>query len=317
MSKQIGKSANRQLALLQSGRLSVDDAIALNEELERAEAEEAVRAPDTIRRRLIEMQGEDTPPLSHFEELCYKELEGELAPEERHELDEVCQSFSHYANIRASIRQTRLVVPAGIIFPNKERLKRRRQLLSIHLLWKSAAIAACLFLFVVLGGNLFDYQPGSPIKVEYSLASVAPSVKRQANKVVTDNPLPDAKTSQRRPPRTATQIARSTDVLPESSLLPDPSYFSIPSLDVNEEPPQLLPLSTFAVVLVSDRNSELQLALRPSDPAAFHDWESIMFEEEIAQFESEMQELDERLPKPERPFAVKFIDFLITQLAQR
>ena len=41
-----------------------------------------------------------------------------------------------------------------------------------------------------------------------------------------------------------------------------------------------------------------------------------MLEDDVAEFEEQMQELHENLPKPERPFGVKFIDFVITQLAQ-
>lgn len=302
---------DKRLEQLRSGILNAEEALRINDELEQAaNTIETGSVSSSMLARLKNIR-EANPQLSHFEELCYKELEGELSPEERGELEDACQTFSHYAQIRTSILQTRLVVPTNITFPHKNRLKHRESIGFVHQVWRAVAVAACLFLFVVLGGNLFDHQAHVPIVAELPKPVLPESVTEQtvtAPPRVTELAQVSTNiiTSQTRPQSTVPQIAQLSYVRAVT-----------PNKNNEIEPLILTPRATVKVTLMSSSNDELLVASKPIDPLAFHDWESIMFEEEIAQFETEMQELQENLPDADRPFAIKFFDFVITQLAQR
>ena len=302
---------DKRLEQLRSGILNAEEALRINDELEQAaNTIETESVSSSMLARLKNIR-EANPQLSHFEELCYKELEGELSPEERGELEDACQTFSHYAQIRTSILQTRLVVPTNITFPHKNRLKHRESIGFVHQVWRAVAVAACLFLFVVLGGNLFNHQALSPIVADVSKPAISENITEQttlAQPSITKLAQSSANVikTQTHPPASVPQIAQRSN---ERTVTPN-----------KNEDLELLVLAsraTVKVTLMPSGNDELLVASKPIDPLAFHDWESIMFEEEIAQFETEMQELQENLPDTDRPLAIKFFDFVITQLAQR
>ena len=313
MSMQNEQRDDLLLARLRSGLLSAEEALALNEELEQEDVHAAgsVAIPSAVRTRLKAIQTEELQPLSRFEELCYKELEGELSPNEKQELDAACEAFPRYAQMRVSILQTRLVVPTNIVFPHKERLKHHEQQLFVPLLWKSVAAAACLFLFIVLGSNLFDYQAQTPIVAEMRVPEPV-QVTIQQNTIPQQSVVtPSVATTE--PALVLVEISPTTMPVVEQN-----QRQSVPLTEAQiPETTSLQPLTTLSAMAMLRSDSELLIASKAPDLSAFHDWETIMLEDEIAQFEEEMQELHENLPQPERPLAVKFIDFVITQLAQR
>ena len=304
---------DQRLARLRSGLLSAEEALALNEELER---EDSITAATTgsssaMRARLKAIRSEDDAPLSHFEELCYKELEGELTLHEAQELEEICRTYSRYAQIRTAILQTRLVAPSDIVYPHKERLKRHEPIVA-PLFWKAVAAAACLLLFVLLGGNWFDYQPQTPIVAEFP--SSKPTKRIEA---ITPDEVPAQSVATKQATKSDTPSVAPAIALPMAEQGVEQSGQVTAS--VGEPLPALmplLPLPTLDALSVLRQNDALLIASKTPDLDAFHDWETIMLEDDVAEFEEQMQELHENLPKPERPFGVKFIDFVITQLAQ-
>ncbi len=296
---------DQRLARLRSGLLSAEEALALNEELEREESV-TTGATSAMRARLKAIRSEDDAPLSHFEELCYKELEGELTLHEAQELDDVCRTYSRYAQIRTAILQTRLVAPSDIVYPHKERLKRHEPIVA-PLFWKAVAAAACLLLFVLLGGNWFDHQPQKPIVAEFP--SSKPTKRIEA---ITPDEVPAQSVATKQATKSDTPSVAPAIALPMAEQGVEQSGQVTAS--VGEPLPALmplLPLPTLDALSVLRQNDALLIASKTPDLDAFHDWETIMLE-----FEEQMQELHENLPKPERPFGVKFIDFVITQLAQ-
>ena len=189
---------------------------------------------------------------------------------------------------------------------------KRHEPIVAPLFWKVVAAAACLLLFVLLGGNWFDHQPQKPIVAEYP--SSKPTKRIEA---ITPDEVPAQSVATKQATKSDTPSVAPAIALPMAEQGVEQSGQVTAS--VGEPLPALmplLPLPTLDALSVLRQNDALLIASKTPDLDAFHDWETIMLEDDVAEFEEQMQELHENLPKPERPFGVKFIDFVITQLAQ-
>lgn len=314
MSMQNGKElTNPTLSSLRSGRLSAEEALALHEQLECDALEmEGIVTPAMLCDRLRAIPIDEQPPLSSFELLCYRELEGELSSTELHELEEVCATFPRYAQLRDSILRTRLTIPTQVVFPNKERLKRKEVLVFAPILRRSFVAAAALILFVLLANSLFGPKPPM-VQVAENLrpAPVRPVDAQQYEELEFAHVV--------LPKETIKNVSTTSAALPTlSTSLPDVEASALPlSEDIMSSQPEPLTNLT-SIVAMASPEYELQIAVKSNDPAAFHDWETIMLNDEVAQFEEEMRALQQKLPPKQEPrFAVKVINFVITQLAKR
>ena len=314
------------LERLRSGNLSAEEALALNDALEHLEEEEmptlaptdevsGAGATPSFKMRL-KRPVQEQMPLSAFERLCYKELEGELADAERQELDDITTRYPHYAQQREAILRTKLVVPTEIVYPYKERLKHTPTSVAWRpLLWKGLSVAACLFFVLWIGLQQLD-RPLVPIAdVARCLRTETPIDHQEAAlHSHQDVPLGGRENEILQPHLAEVPTGHpdkiATDNQPVLAHQVEPQQTKHERVD-NE---RLAPLPSLAVNAYA---TERLLALESRDPMPelYHDWEAIAAEEEVEAFENEVKSFQRQL-RPERPLRTIFLDYVV-QLASR
>ena len=304
------KSIEQQLLeQLRSGTLTPEEALALNEELEQASDIVESLENSGLKKELLQgvrslsMGGRDS--LTAFERLCYRELDADLSAAEQAELTEILATYPTYARLYAEIRCTRLHPSLAEVYPHKERLKHKPVLVFSHTLWRVTAVAATLLLVIMLGNSLLnlkldlsvdralllqtaEHTPALP--TEHREAEVLPTETSTATPVLLHKPkLKEGETVTSEPKSVAEPIS--------APLL---ARVAVPEVCIPRE--MLLP--------------PMIMRYRDPMPEAYHDWEEIMLAEEVENFENDVDELRDNL-RDERPFSVKFLDFVVTQLAAR
>lgn len=343
------------LARLRSGNLTAEEALALNDTLEHFEEEAhpidtAVEGAPSARLKMrLKRPVQEQMPLSHFEQLCYKELEGELSATERQELDDITTHYPRYAQQREAILRTKLAVPTEIVYPYKERLKHYPAPIDWRsLVGRGVAVAACLFFVLWIGVKQLD-RLSTPVADELRWAYTQPSrvVEKveETTTVAVATPAvriaqhPSAVPSQSaaalstiapvEAPTPTTEdsaveaVTTSTIALQESVAAQEASSVTggLATTSVAEvaheivtEDNELAPLPSLPIQAFS---SERTLAMESRDPMPelYHDWELITAEEEVEAFESEVKSFQKKL-RPERPLRAKFVDYVL-ELAAR
>lgn len=305
------KSIEQQLLeQLRSGTLTPEEAMALNEELEQASDTVECLENSGLRKELL--QGVRSlslgvrDSLTHFERLCYRELDGDLSASEQAELTEILATYPTYARLYAEIRHTRLQPSPAEVYPHKERLKHEPVLVFSHTVWRVTAVAATLLLVITLGNSLLN------LKLDLS-------VDRTSLLQIAEH-TPAVLTEHREAEVLPTETSTATPVLLHKPKLKEgQTVTSEPNSSV-AEPIGAPLLARVAVPEVCIPREMLlpPMIMRYRDPMpeAYHDWEEIMLAEEVENFENDVDELRENL-RDERPFSVKFLDFVVTQLAAR
>ncbi len=296
------------LEQLRSGTLTPEEAMALNEELEQASDTVECLENSGLKKELL--QGVRSlslgvrDSLTHFERLCYRELDGDLSAAEQAELTEILATYPTYARLYAEIRRTRLQPSPAEVYPHKERLKHEPVLVFAHTIWRVTAVAATLLLVITLGNSLLNLKLDLSVD-RTSLLQIAehtpavPTEHREAEVLPTETSTsvllhkPKLKEGQ-----TVTSEPNSSVAEPISA--PLLARVAVPEVCIPRE--MLLP--------------PMIMRYRDPMPEAYHDWEEIMLAEEVENFENDVDELRENL-RDERPFSVKFLDFVVTQLAAR
>lgn len=327
------------LARLRSGALDVDEALALNDTLEHLEehpSEEALDEHPTssptqgiamnVKARL-KRPLQETRPLSSFEQLCYKELEGELSDAQKQELEEIISLYPQYAAQRIAILRTKLTVPTNIVYPYKERLKHYPTLFHWKtVLWKGMAVAACLFFVLWVGIShqtddtrivvaegaretqpqtqsltppLLSFSSPSSVDVKASLPRKDGVVTKPAGTteaVATINP----------------SVERPIDEEPTATMVESPVHYAFTEVGRAEMDEAQLALVPLASLPVQRFSTNWTLALEPRDPMpeVYHDWEAIAAQDELAAFEKEMKALKKTV-RPEPSLRAKFVDYVV------
>lgn len=346
------------LARLRSGNLTAEEALALNDTLEHFEEEAhqidtAVEgdtsAPSARLKMRLKRPVQEQMPLSHFEQLCYKELEGELSASERKELDDITTHYPRYAQQRDAILRTKLAVPTEIVYPYKERLKHYPAPIDWRsLVGRGVAVAACLFFVLWIGVKQLDRlstpvadelrwaytQPSRVVeKVEetttVAVATPAVRIAQHPSAVPSQSAAALSTTAPVEAPTPTTEdsaveaVTPSITALQESVAAPEASSVTggLATTSVAEvaheivtEDNELAPLPSLPIQPFS---SERTLAMESRDPMPelYHDWELITAEEEVEAFESEVKSFQKKL-RPERPLRAKFVDYVL-ELAAR
>ncbi len=345
------------LARLRSGNLTAEEALALNDTLEHfaedthpidTAVEGDTSAPSARFKMRLKRPVQEHLPLSHFEQLCYKELEGELSATERQELDDITTHYPRYAQQREAILRTKLAVPTEIVYPYKERLKHY----SAPMDWRSlvgrgVAVAACLFFVLWIGVKQLD-RLSTPVADALRWAYTQPSrvVENVEETTTVAVVTPTVRIAQRPtlvPPQSAAALSTASVEAPTPTTEDSAVEAVAPSVTAMEESvavPEALSgtggLATTSVAEVAhemvtegneltplpslpiqELSSERVLAMESRDPMPelYHDWELITAEEEVAAFESEVKSFQKKL-RPERPLRAKFVDYVL-ELAAR
>ena len=303
------KSIEQQLLeQLRSGTLTPEEAMALNEELEQASDTVECLENSGLKKELL--QGVRSlslgvrDSLTHFERLCYRELDGDLTASEQAELTEILATYPTYARLYAEIRRTRLQPSPAEVYPHKERLKHEPVLVFSHTIWRVTAVAATLLLVITLGNSLLNLRLDLSVD-RTSLLQIAehtpavPTEHREAEVLPTETSTPVLLHKPKlKEGQTVTSEPNSSVAEPISA--PLLARVAVPEVCIPRE--MLLP--------------PMIMRYRDPMPEAYHDWEEIMLAEEVENFENDVDELRENL-RDERPFSVKFLDFVVTQLAAR
>ena len=303
------KSIEQQLLeQLRSGTLTPEEAMALNEELEQASDTVESLENSGLKKELLQgvrslsMGGRDS--LTVFERLCYRELDADLSAAEQAELSEILATYPTYARLYAEIRRTRLQPSLAEVYPHKERLKHEPVLVFSHTVWRVTAVAATLLLVITLGNSLLNLRLDLSVD-RTSLLQIAehtPAVlteHREAEVLPTETSTPVLLHKPKlKEGQTVTSEPNSSVAEPISA--PLLARVAVPEVCIPRE--MLLP--------------PMIMRYRDPMPEAYHDWEEIMLAEEVENFENDVDELRENL-RDERPFSVKFLDFVVTQLAAR
>ncbi|MGP1362209.1 MAG: hypothetical protein ACTTKZ_00820 [Bacteroides sp.] len=293
------------VAKLRSGDLSAEAACQLNELLEQLASEEENLCPGSLKVRLKSIPSNDVTNLgTNFEELCYEELEGTLSQQELEALYNQCAQHPQYARLHATILRTRCIAPLDIIYPNKERLKRHSVHLSFRWVGRVLSSAACLFLFVVLGGNLFDSTSEHDItSIHYkhelaqrypTLSCITPATELHTDKTISTTP----------------HLLKGD--LTESSAIEEQQ--GVDNLLIHE------PLERHSAFKPVRIDATQVLTYRAPQPELFQDWEQIALEDELLAFEEEMRELQNSKIKQEKDELTPlqtFLNFVYLQLAKR
>ena len=137
MKRYRGGSSNpdhEALERLQRAELGLEEALQLHSTLEAEEqAEQSGRAGRTstapvcserLRAALHQPGVGGNRPLSYFEELCLREMDGELSPEEQAELERLCGEYAIYARRRAVLEWIVFRPDTTIVYRQKASLKR-------------------------------------------------------------------------------------------------------------------------------------------------------------------------------------------------
>lgn len=296
------------LEQLRSGTLTPEEAMALNEELEQASDTVECLENSGLKKELL--QGVRSlslgvrDSLTHFERLCYRELDGDLSAAEQAELTEILATYPTYARLYAEIRRTRLQPSPAEVYPHKERLKHEPVLVFAHTIWRVTAVAATLLLVITLGNSLLNLKLDLSVD-RTSLLQIAehtpavPTEHREAEVLPTETSTPVLLHKPKlKEGETVTSEPNSSVAEPISA--PLLARVAVPEVCIPRE--MLLP--------------PMIMRYRDPMPEAYHDWEEIMLAEEVENFENDVDELRENL-RDERPFSVKFLDFVVTQLAAR
>ena len=296
------------LEQLRSGTLTPEEAMALNEELEQASDTVECLENSGLKKELL--QGVRSlslgvrDSLTHFERLCYRELDGDLSAAEQAELTEILATYPTYARLYAEIRHTRLHPSPAEVYPHKERLKHEPVLVFSHTIWRVTAVAATLLLVITLGNSLLNLKLDLSVD-RTSLLQIAehtpavPTEHREAEVLPTETSTPVLLHKPKlKEGQTVTSEPNSSVAEPISA--PLLARVAVPEVCIPRE--MLLP--------------PMIMRYRDPMPEAYHDWEEIMLAEEVENFENDVDELRENL-RDERPFSVKFLDFVVTQLAAR
>lgn len=296
------------LEQLRSGTLTPEEAMALNEELEQASDTVECLENSGLKKELL--QGVRSlslgvrDSLTHFERLCYRELDGDLSAAEQAELTEILATYPTYARLYAEIRRTRLQPSPAEVYPHKERLKHEPVLVFAHTIWRVTAVAATLLLVITLGNSLLNLKLDLSVD-RTSLLQIAehtpavPTEHREAEVLPTETSTPVLLHKPKlKEGQTVTSEPNSSVAEPISA--PLLARVAVPEVCIPRE--MLLP--------------PMIMRYRDPMPEAYHDWEEIMLAEEVENFENDVDELRENL-RDERPFSVKFLDFVVTQLAAR
>lgn len=346
------------LARLRSGDLTAEEALALNDTLEHFEEEAhpidtAVEGdPSTPSARLkmrLKRPVQEHLPLSHFEQLCYKELEGELSVTERQELDDITTHYPRYAQQRDAILRTKLAVPTEIVYPYKERLKHYPAPMDWRsLVGRGVAVAACLFFVLWIGVKQLD-RLSTPVADELRWAYTQPSrvvenVEKTTTLAVATPTVRIVQHPSVVPPQSAAALSTTAPVEAPTPTTEDSAVEaatpSVTAMEGNVAVPEALSvtggLATTSVAelaheMVTEDNelaplpslpiqelsSKRVLAMESRDPMPelYHDWELITAEEEVEAFESEVKSFQKKL-RPERPLRAKFVDYVL-ELAAR
>jgi len=296
------------LEQLRSGILTPEEAMAMNEELEQASDTVECLENSGLKKELL--QGVRSlslgvrDSLTHFERLCYRELDGDLTASEQAELTEILATYPTYARLYAEIRHTRLHPSPAEVYPHKERLKHEPVLVFSHTIWRVTAVAATLLLVITLGNSLLNLRLDLSVD-RTSLLQIAehtpavPTEHREAEVLPTATSTPVLLHKPKlKEGKTVTSEPNSSVAEPISA--PLLARVAVPEVCIPRE--MLLP--------------PMIMRYRDPMPEAYHDWEEIMLAEEVENFENDVDELRENL-RDERPFSVKFLDFVVTQLAAR
>lgn len=323
------------LARLRSGALDVDEALALNDTLEHLEEHSSEEALDeyvvssstggmaTNLKARLKRPVQQMRPLSSFEELCYKELEGELSDAEQYELREIIALYPQYAAQRIAILRTKLTVPTNIVYPHKERLKHYPTLFHwTTVLWKGMAVAACLFFVlwvgishqtddtrIVVAEGSREVQPKTtPLLAFSSPSSVDTKAFLSKKDGVETKPAATTEAAATMNPSTPLPI----DEEPTATMVESPLHYAFTEVGRAEMDEAQLALVPLASLAVQHPFTNRTLALEPRDPMpeVYHDWEAIAAQDELAAFEKEMKALKKTV-RPEPSLRAKFVDYVV------
>ena len=126
-------------------------------------------------------------PLSYFEELCLREMDGELSPDEQAELDRLCGEYAIYARRRAVLERIVFQPDTTIVYRQKASLK--RGVFTWHTGWVSrVAAAAAIVIGVLIPGATSLWNTAIQPAARFSVASKP----ENAPQVEAVSPLPAA-----------------------------------------------------------------------------------------------------------------------------
>lgn len=200
MKRYRGNSSNpdaEALGRLQRAELGLEEALQLHSTLEAKEqAEQAGLAGRTstapvCSERLHEALRHPgvggNRPLSYFEELCLREMDGELSPEERAELERLCGEYAIYARRRAALERIVFRPDTTVVYRRKASLKRGVAAWHTGLVRRVAAAAAIVIGVLIPGATNLWNNAIQPV-ARFSEASKPESAPR----VEAVSPLPTA-----------------------------------------------------------------------------------------------------------------------------
>ncbi|MFC2480336.1 MAG: hypothetical protein ACFNUE_04785 [Bacteroides sp.] len=200
MKRYRGSSSNpdpEALERLQRAELGLEEALQLHSTLEAEEqAEQAGLAGRTstapvCSKRLHEALRHPgvggNHPLSYFEELCLREMDGELSPEERAELERLCGEYAIYARRRAVLERIVFRPDTTIVYRQKASLKRGVFTWHTGLVSRVAA-AAAIVIGVLIPGATSLWNTAIQPAARFSVASKPESIPR----VEAVSPMPAA-----------------------------------------------------------------------------------------------------------------------------
>ena len=166
MKRYRGSSSNpdpEALERLQRAELGLEEALQLHSTLEAEEqAEQSGRAGRTstapvcserLRAALRHPGVGANRPLSYFEELCLREMDGELSPEEQAELERLCGEYAIYARRRAVLERIVFRPDTTIVYRQKASLKRGVFTWHTGLVSRVAAVAAIVIGVLIPGAT--------------------------------------------------------------------------------------------------------------------------------------------------------------------
>lgn len=126
-------------------------------------------------------------PLSYFEELCLREMDGELSPDERAELERLCGEYAIYTRRRAVLERIVFQPDTTVVYRRKASLK--RGVAAWHAGWVSrVAAAAAIVIGVLIPGATSLWNTAIQPAARFSVASKPENEPR----VEAVSPLPAA-----------------------------------------------------------------------------------------------------------------------------
>lgn len=278
-------NTNHRLAQLQQGALSLEEALALHNELEATPSMPGSpeETPRDLKAWLRAIPQADSLPPSAFDQLCLECQEGTASPEEQETLARLCSQYLYYAHRHRLLQACQLQPDNAIVYPHKRTLKRgvTRWPVALHWMGRAAVVA---LLFTAMGWYYWNRPSHTPQPEGDTIAQSAPTPSESA------------------PPQ---QPAVAT--IPETTSHPAKKVNdTAPAIKHTAQPTPPEPASIMeplAAMPIISPKAPMQLALAPMgdlnhEPYLTTDWETLEILDELADVVA-WEEL-EQTAKPER-----------------